>query len=95
MYASTSFYGRTGCGGRPSGWHDIVTCQRLVILFVTCLWYAHVTDEYDNDDNNDDDDGGRFAAGRGRERRLLQAQSVQTEVVFVCLASVVSVYTHQ
>ena len=24
------FRGRTGCGGRPSGWHDIVTCQRLV-----------------------------------------------------------------
>jgi len=24
------FQGRTGCGGRPSGWHDIVTCQRLV-----------------------------------------------------------------
>jgi len=22
--------GRTGRGGRPSGWHDIVTCQRLV-----------------------------------------------------------------
>jgi len=26
------FQGRTGCGGRPSGWHDIVTCQRLVLL---------------------------------------------------------------
>jgi len=26
------FQGRTGCGGRPSGWHDIVTCQRLVAL---------------------------------------------------------------
>ena len=25
------FQGRTGCGGRPSGLHDIVTCQRLVI----------------------------------------------------------------
>jgi len=24
------FQDRTGCGGRPSGWHDIVTCQRLV-----------------------------------------------------------------
>ena len=24
------FQGRTGCGRRPSGWHDIVTCQRLV-----------------------------------------------------------------
>jgi len=24
------FHGRTGCGGRPSGWHDIVTCQHLV-----------------------------------------------------------------
>ena len=24
------FQGRTGCGGRPSGWHDIVTCQHLV-----------------------------------------------------------------
>jgi len=29
------FQGRTGCGGRPSGWHDIVTCQRLVILIIT------------------------------------------------------------
>jgi len=26
------FKGRTGCGGRPSGWHDIVTCQRLVLV---------------------------------------------------------------
>jgi len=25
------FQGRTGCGGRPSGRHDIVTCQHLVI----------------------------------------------------------------
>ena len=25
------FQGRTGCGRRPSGWHDIVKCQRLVI----------------------------------------------------------------
>ena len=24
------FQCRTGCGGRPSGWHDIVTCQRIV-----------------------------------------------------------------
>jgi len=24
------FQGRTGCGGRPSGWQDIVTCKRLV-----------------------------------------------------------------
>ena len=29
------FQCRTGCGGRPSGWHDIVTCQRLVLFF---LW---------------------------------------------------------
>jgi len=28
------FQGRTGCGGRPSGWHDIVTCQRLVIIII-------------------------------------------------------------
>ena len=27
------FQGQTGCGGRPSGWHDIVTCQRLVLFF--------------------------------------------------------------
>ena len=27
--------GRTGCGGRPSGWHDIVTCQRLVQICIT------------------------------------------------------------
>ena len=26
------FQGRTGCGERPSGWHDIVTCQRLVSI---------------------------------------------------------------
>jgi len=26
------FQSRTGCGGRPSGWHDIVTCQHLVEL---------------------------------------------------------------
>jgi len=26
------FQGRTGCGGCPSGWHDIVTCQRLVLF---------------------------------------------------------------
>ena len=30
------FQCRTGCGGRPSGWHDIVTCQRLVLFN---LWY--------------------------------------------------------
>jgi len=28
------FQGQTGCGGRPSGWHDIVTCQRLVIIII-------------------------------------------------------------
>jgi len=28
------FQGRTGCGGRPSGWHDIVTCQHLVVVEV-------------------------------------------------------------
>jgi len=27
------FQGRTGCGGRPSGWYDIVTCQRLVVVY--------------------------------------------------------------
>jgi len=26
------FQGRTGCGGRPSGWHDIVTCRHLVVF---------------------------------------------------------------
>jgi len=31
------FQGRTGCGGRPSGWHDVVTCQRLVINY-SLLW---------------------------------------------------------
>ena len=29
------FQGRTSCGGRPSGWHDIVTCQRLVFYFLS------------------------------------------------------------
>ena len=38
------FQRRTGCGGRPSGWHDIVTCQRLV--FVS----GHKTDGEDDDD---------------------------------------------
>ena len=28
------FQGRTGCGGRPSGWHDIVTYARVHFLFV-------------------------------------------------------------
>ena len=28
------FQGRTGCDGLPSGWHDIVTCQRLVINLI-------------------------------------------------------------
>jgi len=26
------FQSRTGCGGRPSGWHEIVTCERLVFF---------------------------------------------------------------
>jgi len=30
------FQGRTGCGGRPSGWHNIVTCQRLVFFLHRC-----------------------------------------------------------
>jgi len=33
------FQGRTGCGGRPSGWrHDIITCQRLVwtLMIMRC-----------------------------------------------------------
>ena len=32
------FQGRTGCGRRPSGWDDIVTCQRLVhaALLLNC-----------------------------------------------------------
>jgi len=29
------FQGRTGCGGSPSGRHDIVTCQHLVNYNVT------------------------------------------------------------
>jgi len=33
------FQGRTGCGGRPSGWHDIVTCQRLVIIWIMQVEY--------------------------------------------------------
>jgi len=31
------FQGRTGCGWRPSGWHDIVTCQRLVKYLVQMI----------------------------------------------------------
>ena len=34
------FQGRTGCGGRPSGWHDIVTCQRLVIIIIIIIMDA-------------------------------------------------------
>jgi len=34
------FQGRTGCGGRPSGWRDIVTCRRLVL---------NISDWSDND----------------------------------------------
>jgi len=34
------FQGRTGCGGRPSGWHDIVTCQRLVDFYCLCCYYG-------------------------------------------------------
>jgi len=37
------FQGRTGCGGRPSGWHDIVTCQRLVCLFCVILHCVNLT----------------------------------------------------
>jgi len=33
------FQGRTGCGGRPSGWHDIVTCQHLVTLITLILFW--------------------------------------------------------
>jgi len=36
------FQGRTGCGGRPSGWHDIVTCQRLVYLSVYLSIYLSI-----------------------------------------------------
>jgi len=31
------FQRRTGCGGRLSGWHDIVTCQRLVKFMIVLL----------------------------------------------------------
>ena len=37
------FQGRTGCGGRPSGWHDIVTCLRLVYI-ISGLFRAKWTD---------------------------------------------------
>ena len=33
------FQGRTGCGGRPSGWHDIVSCQRLVSPYFRHNWH--------------------------------------------------------
>jgi len=37
------FQGRTGCGGRPSGWHDIVTCQRLVLVYVcSCFKFMNM-----------------------------------------------------
>ena len=48
------FQGRTGCGGRPPGWHDIVTCQRLVacscsrfltwvVLSCVSVWCWHIS----------------------------------------------------
>ena len=37
------FQGRTGCGGRPSGWHDIVTCQRLVFYLKTPYYFISKT----------------------------------------------------
>ena len=32
------FQGRTGCGGHPPGWHDIIICQRLVFFFFCTSW---------------------------------------------------------
>ena len=37
------FQGRTGCGGRQSGWHDIVTCQRLVYHTMVAMWNKEIT----------------------------------------------------
>jgi len=37
------FQGRTGCSGRPSGWHDIVTCQRLVNCTLSHYFLCHKT----------------------------------------------------
>ena len=38
-YTRPFLQGRTGYGGRPSGWHDIVTCQRLVLFcFLNAVW---------------------------------------------------------
>ena len=36
------FQGRTGCGGRSSGWHDIVTCQRLVPCYSCMLSFTEI-----------------------------------------------------
>ena len=36
------FQGRTGCGGRPPGWHDIVTCQHLVISIIIIITLRHL-----------------------------------------------------
>jgi len=33
------FQGRTSCGGRPSGWHDTVTCQHLVFVYFVFFEY--------------------------------------------------------
>jgi len=38
------FQGRTGCGGRPSGWHDIVTCQRLVYFLCRLMLRPRLTE---------------------------------------------------
>jgi len=34
------FQGQTSCGERPSGWHDIVTCQRLVLVCAFIVFIA-------------------------------------------------------
>ena len=34
------FQGQTGCGGRPSGWHDIITCQHLVKCVLLEIYLA-------------------------------------------------------
>jgi len=47
------FQGRTGCGGRPSGWHDIVTCQHLVSVKSFCVKFCDfVGNSYPNISTN-------------------------------------------
>jgi len=59
------FQGRTGCGGRLSGWHDIVTCQRLVESMSVCRTVSKIFNVKKRRDLE--------TVGKGRSRSLKMA----------------------